>query len=556
MGLQVDSLTVETTLAAPTSSTTAAEIAAAQSAAQSYTDAQIAALLNSAPGALDTLNELAQALGNDPNFASTVNTALANRLRVDTAAQGLSGTQKTNAKTNIDLQNVDNTSDANKPVSTAQGAADAAVQAFAIQRANHTGTQLAATISDFGAAVRGLAITGYVIGANAALSATDTILQAFGKVQGQISALFARNITAGAGLTGGGDLTADRTIAMPNVGTAGTFGSASSVPVITTDAQGRVSGVVGTAISILAAAVSDFANAVRTTLLTGFTVGTNTAIAATDTILQAFGKTQAQINAKANSSVTVSAGTGLNGGGDLTANRTLNHNINNANVGTFGSASSVPVITADNQGHVTGVVSTAIAILSTAVTDFAAAVRGTVLTGLSLVDAAVTAADDIVTAIGKLQGQIDVWTELIKTSADQLTNSATTLTNVTDLSFNATAGRTYYLEYTLLFRTQATTTGIALTLGTSDTAVGDMRGQVNIPIAADGTAALYTGNLTALGDLIISTGVQAAVTNYVATIRAVFICTTGGSIVPQFRSEVAGSNAAIAIGSVALIREF
>lgn len=49
----------------------------------------------------------------------------------------------------VGLGNVDNTSDANKPVSTAQGAADAAVQAFAIQRANHTGTQLASTISDF-----------------------------------------------------------------------------------------------------------------------------------------------------------------------------------------------------------------------------------------------------------------------------------------------------------------------------------------------------------------------------------------------------------------------
>lgn len=51
-------------------------------------------------------------------------------------------------KADVGLGNVDNTSDANKPVSTAQAAADAAVQAFAIARANHTGTQLMATISD------------------------------------------------------------------------------------------------------------------------------------------------------------------------------------------------------------------------------------------------------------------------------------------------------------------------------------------------------------------------------------------------------------------------
>jgi hypothetical protein len=39
---------------------------------RTYTDTQIAALVNSSPAALDTLNELATALGNDPNFATTV----------------------------------------------------------------------------------------------------------------------------------------------------------------------------------------------------------------------------------------------------------------------------------------------------------------------------------------------------------------------------------------------------------------------------------------------------------------------------------------------------
>jgi hypothetical protein len=52
-------------------------------------------------------------------------------------------------KSDVGLGSVDNTADASKPVSTAQAAADAVVQAYAIQRANHTGTQTAATISDF-----------------------------------------------------------------------------------------------------------------------------------------------------------------------------------------------------------------------------------------------------------------------------------------------------------------------------------------------------------------------------------------------------------------------
>lgn len=68
-----------------------------------------------------------------------------------TSVNGLTGNVVI-TKAILSLGNVDNTSDVNKPVSTAQVAADSAVQAFSIQRANHTGTQLAATISNFNAA--------------------------------------------------------------------------------------------------------------------------------------------------------------------------------------------------------------------------------------------------------------------------------------------------------------------------------------------------------------------------------------------------------------------
>lgn len=51
-------------------------------------------------------------------------------------------------KGDVGLGDVDNTSDANKPVSTAQASADAAIQAFAIQRANHTGSQAQSTITN------------------------------------------------------------------------------------------------------------------------------------------------------------------------------------------------------------------------------------------------------------------------------------------------------------------------------------------------------------------------------------------------------------------------
>lgn len=57
-------------------------------------------LINGAASALDTLSELAAALGNDPSFAATIASEIANRVRFD-AAQTLTGTQKTQVLSNI-----------------------------------------------------------------------------------------------------------------------------------------------------------------------------------------------------------------------------------------------------------------------------------------------------------------------------------------------------------------------------------------------------------------------------------------------------------------------
>jgi len=56
------------------------------------------------------------------------------------------------------------------------------------------------------------------------------------------------SVTAGTGLSGG-TITTTGTISMPSVGTSGTYGDATHVPVLTTDAQGRVTGVTNTAIT-------------------------------------------------------------------------------------------------------------------------------------------------------------------------------------------------------------------------------------------------------------------------------------------------------------------
>ena len=62
--------------------------------------AALSGVLAGAPGALDTLNEIAAAIGNDSNFAGTLTLALGNRVRFD-AAQALTAPQKTQALANI-----------------------------------------------------------------------------------------------------------------------------------------------------------------------------------------------------------------------------------------------------------------------------------------------------------------------------------------------------------------------------------------------------------------------------------------------------------------------
>lgn len=66
--------------------------------------AAVDALVDGAPAALDTLNKLAAALGNDENLAQTMITQINNRVRFD-EAQVLTAEQQLTACTNIGVGN-------------------------------------------------------------------------------------------------------------------------------------------------------------------------------------------------------------------------------------------------------------------------------------------------------------------------------------------------------------------------------------------------------------------------------------------------------------------
>ncbi|MEQ5549078.1 phage tail-collar fiber domain-containing protein [Escherichia coli] len=75
----------------PTAPTAAQSVNNTQIATTAFVKSAIAAMVGSAPAALDTLNELAAALGNDPNFSTTVLNALAGKQPLDNTLTHLSG---------------------------------------------------------------------------------------------------------------------------------------------------------------------------------------------------------------------------------------------------------------------------------------------------------------------------------------------------------------------------------------------------------------------------------------------------------------------------------
>ncbi len=111
----------------PTGAQTKADTALAS--AKTYTNTKVADVVGSAPEALDTLYELAEAIGNDPNFATTVMTEIGTK-ETPAGAQSKVNThanKKDNphgvTKVQVGLGNVNNTSDSDKPVSTAMATA-------------------------------------------------------------------------------------------------------------------------------------------------------------------------------------------------------------------------------------------------------------------------------------------------------------------------------------------------------------------------------------------------------------------------------------------------
>ena len=76
-----------------------------QAASTAFVQTAVSNLVAAAPAALDTLNELAAALGNDANFATTISTSLGGKLTTSNNLSELTATAST-ARTNLGLGSI------------------------------------------------------------------------------------------------------------------------------------------------------------------------------------------------------------------------------------------------------------------------------------------------------------------------------------------------------------------------------------------------------------------------------------------------------------------
>ncbi|MGI9143512.1 MAG: beta strand repeat-containing protein [Fluviibacter sp.] len=162
-----------------------------------------------------------------------------------------------------------------------------------------------------------------------------------------------RAIYTGTGLAGGGDLSANRTLYIDDTGVvAGTYGSSTLVPILSVNAQGQIVSASTTAFTV------DFSNIQnKPTTLSGYGITDAQPLDNNLTALAGVGVTGllVRIDGTTATARTIIGGTGIDvtNGDGISGNPTIALDSTGVTPGTFGSATTTPVITIDAQGRIT-----------------------------------------------------------------------------------------------------------------------------------------------------------------------------------------------------------
>lgn len=118
--------------------------------------------------------------------------------------------------------------------------------------------------------------------------------------------------------------------------------------------------------------------------------------------------------------------------------------------------------------------------------------------------------------------------------------SVSALANISAMALSVGAGNTYAFKYMVIYQVASVTTG--LKLGLTFPGMTQFAATASFPSGATGTANAFTGPISATGGAVASLSVQAAATNYYATVEGICMVSTSGTLQLQGAIDASGNS--------------